>query len=264
MTGEIGYQGALTPENGFGEFNAQLFLIRQVLAKVNTATLVKVVSVTNNGGVSPVGFVEVQPLVNQLDGNGNAVPHGVVHNLPYFRIQGGANAVIIDPQVGDIGVAVFAQHDISSVKATKAQANPGSFRRFDMADGMYFGGYLNGLPSQYVQFNTSGISVVSPQAVTVQAPQATVTASTSATINTGTATVNATGNVSIIAAGSAVIQAASIALQNAGTALKALLNSAFATWAETHVHSNGNAGANTGAPTTSPPASGQTSTVTAE
>ena len=94
------------------------FLISQALNRVSTATLVKVVSVTNAGGLSPVGFVDVQPLVNQLDGAGNAVPHGVLHRLPYFRLQGGADAVILDPKVGDIGMAAFANRDISLVKTS--------------------------------------------------------------------------------------------------------------------------------------------------
>ncbi|KML48199.1 hypothetical protein VL15_30575 [Burkholderia cepacia] len=145
--------------------------------------LVEVKAVTNAGSVSPVGFVDVLPLVNQLDGSDNAMPHGVIHNLPYFRLQGGANAVIIDPQVGDIGLAVIEDRDISSVKANRGPANPGSKRIFDMADGLYIGGFLNGAPSQYVQFSAAGISVVSPTKVTLQAPLVEVDASTSFTVN---------------------------------------------------------------------------------
>lgn len=162
-----GYQGAQNAGDGAGAFGAQSFLVRQILSRVNTCTLVKVVAVTNAGGVSPVGFVDVQPLVNQVDGAGNAVPHGVLHHLAYFRLQGGTNAVILDPQVGDIGIAVFADHDISSVAAGKAQANPGSWRRFNMADGLYIGGVLNGTPVQYVQFSASGINIVTPGAVSI-------------------------------------------------------------------------------------------------
>jgi len=162
-----GYQGAQQPGDGAGDFGAQSFLVRQILSRVNTCTLVKVVSVTNAGGVSPVGFVDAQPLVNQVDGAGNAVPHGVLHHLAYFRLQGGTNAVILDPQVGDIGIAVFADHDISSVVANKAQANPGSWRRFNMADGLYFGGVLNDTPVQFVQFSASGINIVTPGAVSI-------------------------------------------------------------------------------------------------
>jgi phage baseplate assembly protein gpV len=116
------------------------------------------------------------PLVNQLDGFDNAIPHGVVHHLPYMRVQGGANAVIIDPQIGDIGIAVFAQSDISAVKANaqtdaRGAANPGSRRKFAYEDGLYIGGVLNGTPTQYVQFNASGISIISPNAVTINAPE---------------------------------------------------------------------------------------------
>jgi hypothetical protein len=187
--------------------------------------------------------------VNQVDGAGNATPHDVLHHLPYFRLQGGSDAVILDPKVGDIGLAGFASRDISSVKSTKAQANPGSARSFDMADGVYIGGMLNGVPEQYVQFTQGGINIVSPHAVTVNAG--------------GDVAVTAIGNATIKAA-TAVVTAGSIALQNAGSALKALLNSIFSAWAETHVHSNGNGGSNTGAPTTLPPSDSKTSIVKAE
>lgn len=167
---EFGYQGYRTPQDAGSEYNAIRFILRQALATLRTATLVRIVSCTNDGGLSPVGFVDVQPLVNQLDGFGNAVPHVTVYRLPYLRIQGGANAVIIDPQPGDIGVAVFADRDISSVKATRAQANPGSARMFDMADGMYLGGMLNGAPTQWVRFSDAGIEISSPTKVTLSAP----------------------------------------------------------------------------------------------
>lgn len=88
------------------------------------------------------------------------------------------------------------------------------------------------------------------------------TANLTATVG-GNLSATVTGTASITA-GQAIIKAASIALQNSGAALKNLLNSLFANWAATHVHSNGNGGANTGAPTTSPPANGQTQTVQAE
>lgn len=131
---------------------------------------VQIVSCTNDGGLSPFGFVDVLPLVNQIDGNGNPTPHTTIHNFPYVRIQGGANAIILDPQAGDIGIALFASRDISKVKNTQAQANPGSLRQYDFSDGMYIGGILNGVPQQYIQFSPSGISIVSPTEITLQAP----------------------------------------------------------------------------------------------
>lgn len=186
-----GYASFLAPGEAVDPTAAQTFMVRMLTGKMATATLVEVISCTNSGGLSPVGFVDVQPLVNQVDGNGVPVPHGVIHNLPYFRLQGGANAVIIDPQRGDIGMAAFASRDISSVKANRAQANPGSARRFDMADGMYFGGLLNGAPTQYVQFSAAGITITSPTAITLNAPTITANASTSFTVNAPQSTFSA-------------------------------------------------------------------------
>lgn len=192
MAEQYGYAGLAQAGQGDSEFGALQFLISQALLRVSTATLVKVVSVTNAGGLSPVGFVDVQPLVNQLDGAGNAVPHGVLHRLPYFRLQGGTDAIILDPKVGDIGMAAFANRDISLVKASKAQNNPGSWRSHDMADGLYFGGLLNATPVQYVQFTAGGINVVSPSKVTVTAPNIELNASAQCALNSPRIVLNGT------------------------------------------------------------------------
>ena len=165
-----GYAGTRDAFSDGSDFNTVSFVARAILNRAATCTLVKVIAVTNAGGVSAVGFLDVRPLVNQVDGRGNAVPHGTVHHVPYVRVQGGANAVILDPQIGDIGVCVFASHDVSSVKARRGQANPGSRRRFDMADALYVGGVLNGTPTQYVRFSTLGVDIVSPTRVTITAP----------------------------------------------------------------------------------------------
>ena len=156
--------------DGIGQFNALSFLIQQRLGRLNTCTLVRVVAVASSGDVAPAGFVDVQPLVNQVDGNKNATPHGVIHDIPYFRLQGGANAVIIDPEVGDIGLACFADRDIASVVANKAPANPGSGRRFAMRDALYVGAFLGEAPTQFLRFSSSGISLVSAAAMTITAP----------------------------------------------------------------------------------------------
>jgi hypothetical protein len=150
------YIGTQKLASAAGEFNQLDYIIRSILDGIATATLVIVKSVTNDGEVSPVGTLDAQPMVAQLDGKGQATPHGTIHNIPYFRLQGGTNAIIIDPKVGDIGIALFASRDISSVKENKAPANPGSFRSFDMADALYIGGVLNGTPEQYIRFTSEG------------------------------------------------------------------------------------------------------------
>ena len=177
--------------------NATAALVRSMLSRLWTVTVVQVKAVTNDGGVEPVGFVDVQPLVNQVDGEGNVVAHGTISHCPYQRVQGGQNAVIIDPKVGDIGIAVFASRDISSVVATKAQANPGLGGMFNANDALYIGGILNGAVTQYVQFSDDGITIHSPTQVKLEGPKVdiecatlVVNATTSATITTPTFTVN--------------------------------------------------------------------------
>lgn len=157
-TGSAGQQG---PTDAGSEFNAQSFLVQQALGRVRTAIPVKIIAVhQGDGALAPTGTVDVQPLVNQLDGLGKATAHGTVFGLTYFRLQGGVNAVIIDPAVGDIGIGLICDRDISAVKANKAVANPGSFRRFDLADGIYIGGVLNAVPTQYWRFYADGMEAV--------------------------------------------------------------------------------------------------------
>lgn len=189
--------GQQKPQSTWGEFNNMAFMVQQALSKMQTATLVRIESCTNAGGLSPVGFVDVTPLVNQLDSQGKPTPHVTIYNLPYLRIQGGANAIIIDPQKGDIGVCVFASRDLSKVKVSKKQSNPGSFRQYNFADGMFLGGMLNGAPSQYIQFSTAGIRIHSPTQVKLDAPDIVLQASTieingstSTTVTTPIFTVN--------------------------------------------------------------------------
>ena len=169
---DAGYEG-YAKQNTQGDFNEMSFLIEQMINRTATVTIVKVVAV-HGGGIAEVGTVDVLPLVSQMDGKGQAVPHTTVHGLPYFRIQGGVSAVILDPKVGDIGMAAFCSHDISAVKATKDAALPGSHRRFDWADGLYIGGFLNGTPTQYIFFDAGGVTVKAPT-VTIDATTTTHT-----------------------------------------------------------------------------------------
>lgn len=232
MAEELNVQGTLNASSGTGPINAQLQFVRRLLLDVHTSTLVQVIACTNSGGVSPVGTVDVQPMVDMLDGAGHPVSHATLHRLPYFRLQGGANAVISDPQPGDIGIAVFADRDLSKVKATKAQAAPGSWRKFDMADGLYIGGVLNGTPSQYVQFNAGGITLTSPSAITLNAPECTINANT---------TVNGTFSQGMGAAGGTATMLGPVTVTNDVSAGGKSLT--------THVHSGVQTGSgNTGGP----------------
>lgn len=196
------------PTSAANDWTKLLFVFQQLLRGVATATIVRVDACTNAGGLAPAGTVDVTVMVNQVDGAGQPQAHETIYGLPYMRMQGGAKAVILDPVVGDLGIAVFGSRDLSAVVAAKGPANPGSDRVCDYSDGLYVGGLLNGVPTSYVLFGPSGITVVDPTAVTVQAPtvavqatNATVTATTKATVTAPaiqlTGAVNVTGSLTV-------------------------------------------------------------------
>ena len=187
------------------EYNRHQFLITQALARMNTAMLVMVKSVTNSGGISSVGYVTVVPMVHQVDGAGNTTPHGPISNVPYCRVQGGVNAVILDPVPGDIGVAVFASRDISKVKNSRSPGPPNSRRRYRMADAMYLFGALNAAPKQYVCFNSKGIQVVSPTEIDLTAPIIKINATTTLTLDGASSSIQVENGTVGITASSAVL-----------------------------------------------------------
>lgn len=177
-------QGQRNIYSGVAPQNAFDFKMEQKIKDVSTAIPV-IVKGVQAGGVGVVGYVDVLPLVTNVSGSNEAVQPVTLYHLPYFRLQGGKAAIICDPEINDIGLAVFAQTDTSTVKAgTTEPQQPGSKRRHSMSDGWYIGGFLNQAPSVYVQLT--------------QANEVIITASGGVTIN-GNMTVNgkitATGDV---------------------------------------------------------------------
>ena len=146
------------PSDFDSEQNGLNFAIQQAMLKLQTSLPVRVIAV-RNAGLAPVGQVDIQVLVGMVDGQGNTIEHGTIPNVPYFRLQGGTNAVIVDPSPGDIGMACFCSRDISAVKSAKDAAPPGSWRSHDFSDALYLGGFLNGAPTSYIQITDGGILV---------------------------------------------------------------------------------------------------------
>lgn len=169
-------QGIANIYAGLTDFNQLSFMIRTMIGEVNTCLPVVVKEVMAGNG--SVGYVKAKPLVNNMDAQGNAVDVPIIPSLPYFRLQGGKVAIITDPIVGDIGIAVFAQKDTSNVVAgTSEPVQAGTFRKFSMSDGWYIGGFLNQNPETFLQLNQNGTAVL--------------TANSGVTIN-GNVTVNGT------------------------------------------------------------------------
>lgn len=155
----FGY-GQLTPWDTASDYSVIEFIVKQILGRAATVKLVQVKRVTPNDDAAKAGMVDVLPLVKQVDGNGNATSHGTVYSLLYLRPQAGGNAVVIDPVVDDIGLALVCDRDISGVRASGGkESTPGSFRKFDLADGIYIGGVLMGAPTQKIAFTDDGITL---------------------------------------------------------------------------------------------------------
>lgn len=109
------------PTDVNSEINAQDFMLRQFLGRHAFITLGQVVAVDGE-------FIDARPMVMGVAADGSPVEHEVIYNLPVWRLQGGSNAVIMPPHVGDIGFLGICDRDISAVKATRQAAMPGSKR----------------------------------------------------------------------------------------------------------------------------------------
>ena len=225
----------LTPTSNGSELARMQFIIKTALSGLRTAMPVKVLSVTNAGGLSPIGTLSVQPMVSAVDGAGQIWSHGTIYNVPYMRIQGGSNGIILDPEIGDIGIATVCDRDISTVKNTGAVSAPGSNRKNDMSDMVYLMTIIGAAPTQYIQFNSAGLTILSPTKVTINAPNVEVDASTACTINAPSIVLNG-----------AVTQGSG---SNGGTATFANTVTVQGTNVHTHKHSGVTTGSGqTGAP----------------
>ena len=167
------------------------FAIKMALGRVRTALPVKVMAVTA-GGAADQWAVDIQPIVNQVDGAGNGVAHKTIKGIPVANLSGVNGSVSVKPAVGDLGFIVCADRDMSAAIKAKGAANPSSRRMHDLCDAVYYGGFggLNTSANQ-VLITDSGITLNSAKTVTINAPNgATITGNV-----TVTGTITATGSI---------------------------------------------------------------------
>jgi len=161
--------------SGASEFNAISFLVEQAIkGLVNTAIPVRVDSCTKPGVGGAAGYVSATPLVMQRGADGKSLAPVSLPQLPFFRLQCGTAAVVLDPQPGDVGLAVFSQQDASNIEAGKTDpVQAGSFRAFDMSDGFYFGGFYGQTPTTFVHLDPEKgeVTLKAPTKITIEAPQ---------------------------------------------------------------------------------------------
>lgn len=199
----------LNPEDYIDEIAVLRFAMRQLMAKLETMTPVTVIAVHPGTGTPPVaGTVDVKPLLTMLDGDGNAVKPGVIYTIPYFRLQGGPWAVVIDPAAGDFGYIVSASRDISNVtKKSPAPAvqNPGSWRQYSYSDGIYMGGAFNNVPAATCWFKSDGTFQISTQDGVVIKSDGSGNLAMTCTTLAVTGAITATGEVTAKAGGASFV-----------------------------------------------------------
>jgi GpV Apex motif len=163
MADGSGY-GQQEPTDTTHEFNVLTFMMDQFLASKYFVRVVSVISVNEDNKT-----VSVQIATNQLDGQGNATPHGTINNIPYAAGQAGTNAFSVTPVVGDLGVMVVSDRDISAVQSSKAIANPGSYRKNAAADGIYLLSIFNkNAPTQFFKWTSAGLDFQDASGNTMQ------------------------------------------------------------------------------------------------
>ena len=156
--------GYLLPFDATTDEVGTAFIIRRFIARLQSMLPCQVTSVRTggNGAIAAPGTVDVQLLVSQIDGASppNATPRGTVTNVPWFRLASGQSAIIIDPQVNDLGFIIAADRDISTFKKTFKQAAPNTSRQYSYSDGYYVPMGMNVTPNQYIVFTSTGIRIV--------------------------------------------------------------------------------------------------------
>lgn len=188
--------------SGASEFNALSFMMEQMIkGMVNTAIPVRVDSCTKPGVGGAAGYVSATPLVMQRGADGKSLQPVSLPQLPYIRLSASTAAIVIDPQPGDVGFAVFAQQDISNLKAGSSDpVQAGSFRTFDMSDGVFIPAILGVTPTTFVHLDpeTGEITIKAPTKITIEAPAIELKGALQMGNSTGSGTgdtINLTGNI---------------------------------------------------------------------
>lgn len=152
------------PASNSNDAEAQVFMFSQLM---NGLFFIELVQVMKVSGAAPNLVVDVLPLVTQRDHTGAMINNSQIYNVPVFRLQRGTSAIIMDPVVGDIGAILVCDKDNSGARANRKQSLPGTNRSHSKSDALYIGGFLNGEPTEWVEFTGAGINIKSPGTVNI-------------------------------------------------------------------------------------------------
>lgn len=156
------------------------FFVKDLISRVVSTSLpVVVTAVERTGTGAGAGYVRVRPLLQQRNNEQQGINGVDIPRIPYFRLQHGSCAVVCDPKVGDIGLAVVAKQDISNINGNNTPKVPASFRLFDESDSFYIGGFWGQAPSVFIHMEDEGtINITAPQEVKIKTAKATIEADT--------------------------------------------------------------------------------------
>jgi hypothetical protein len=151
-------KGNLDPYAGGSLTNALNAAIGGYLANnLETAAMATAGGGDRPGHEGPAGRLSAAPCVNDTDNFGGAVSGAPMHGAPFFRLQAGDRAIVLDPEGGDKGLVVFTKKDSSGVGAeTDGPVQPASHRTFDPGNGFFFGGFSNQAPKTYIELTKEG------------------------------------------------------------------------------------------------------------
>lgn len=146
----------------FNLTNALDFFTDQKLKSIFTCDIVKVINVDEKS-------VDVQPLVYQVNGDNEIMKQEPIYGVPYCRQQAGMNGIILKPQVGDLGVVVYARRDISSVISSGGENVPDTRRFLSENDAIYLCSIASIMsqPTRFIEFTESGISITPNTKLTI-------------------------------------------------------------------------------------------------
>ncbi|ELZ3993177.1 TPA: phage baseplate protein [Yersinia enterocolitica] len=144
---------------------------------LNSNYFIRLATVTAVRGSAPNLVVDVLPLVAEVRSSDRTIIQGSqIYNIPVWRLQRGGSAIIMNPVAGDIGLIAVSDVDISVARSARKESVPGSLRSHSQSDAIYFGGVLNGQPTQFIEFTDGAINITSPNPVNITCSKANITA----------------------------------------------------------------------------------------
>lgn len=122
-----GNKGALNdPVAGFMNL-----MERYLRSYVNTVQPVEITAINGDGTVN------VKPLLQNKTTNGDVLHPVEIYNIPILSLKGNNCSLVFDVAVGNQGLLIAGQYDITDYKKTKAVSGKPTNRTYSYSDGFY-------------------------------------------------------------------------------------------------------------------------------